>query len=98
MSDKLIIKGHEVQFQFANLERLAIVEEYGLGEEFQETWAKMKKDKAERARVHEIWPEYIKAVVVDPPEFMLDLRQLLAMEALKIVRGFTVAASESRES
>jgi hypothetical protein len=98
MPDALTIKGHAVVFQFPNLERYAIAEEYGLGEEFQETWTKMKKDKAERARVSEVWPDYIKAIVVDPPEFMLDLSQLTAMEALKIVRGFIIAGSEVREN
>jgi hypothetical protein len=98
MPDALVVKGHTVVFQFPNLERYATAEEYGLGEDFQDTWAKMKKDKAERVRVSGIWPDYIKAVVVDPPEFMLDLSQLTAMEALRIVRGFITAGSEVRES
>ena len=94
----LTIKGFKVRFQLATLGLLSMAEQHGLGEDFAKTWDKLKKDKAEYAKVEAAWPEYVKAVVIDAPDWLCDLKQLTGMEAMLIVQGFTLAGMEIRES
>lgn len=97
---QLSVRGFEVKFQFPNLSRLAFAEQCGLGEGFKDTWEKLKKDKddAEYKRIASVWPEYVKRVVVDSPDWMQDIEQLTGGEVMAIVVGFTVTGMEIRES
>lgn len=97
---QLVIRGFAVKFQFPNLSRLAFAEQCGLGEAFKDTWERLKKDQKgdEYKRIAAAWPEYIKRVVIDAPEWLQNIEELTGGEVMAIVVGFTVTGMEIRES
>lgn len=93
------IKGLSLRYNFPNLGLVAAVEASGMGDEFKAKWeGAVRGDKESLAAIEKAWPTYVRLIIADPPDLILDIRNLTAGEVLAIANGFTKSAAEIREN
>jgi hypothetical protein len=93
-----VIRGFEVKFQAGNLRRYTLAESLGYGESFRESWKKAAANEKDMKRLIDNWPALVKGVVVDPPEWLLNIDELTTGEVSAIAEGFIISAREVRKA